>query len=79
MQISVTQFRARCSTLIREVEQSGQPLTITRRGRTVAILRPTLSAGRGGRPWEQLRSLGGEVHAAPGESVLTEADFAAAR
>lgn len=36
MDISVTDFKARCLDLIRKVEKSGKPVTIRRRGKTVA-------------------------------------------
>jgi len=79
MQIPVTQFRARCAELLRSVETRGRPITITRRGRTVAVLAPAPGPGNIARPWEWLRGLGGEVRAAPGESVLRDGDFAARR
>ncbi|MGH8133183.1 MAG: type II toxin-antitoxin system Phd/YefM family antitoxin [Steroidobacteraceae bacterium] len=79
MDISVTHFKARCLELIRRVERSGQPVTIKRRGRTVARLEPAGSRAGGLKPWEQLRALGGAVHAAPGESVLKDEDFEALR
>jgi prevent-host-death family protein len=79
MQISVAHFRARCAELIHQVENSGKPLTITRRGRAVAVLEPIPGPAGAARPWEWLHSLGGEVHAAPGESVLRDGDFEAMR
>lgn len=79
MDISVTDFKAHCLDLIRKVEKSGQPVTIKRRGKTVARLEPARSPDDGLKPWEQLRALGGRVHAAAGESVLRDGDFKAAR
>jgi prevent-host-death family protein len=79
MDISVTDFKARCLELIRKVEKSGTPVTIKRRGKSVARLEPAGSPKAQLRPWEQLRALGGEVHAAPGESVLKDEDFEAMR
>lgn len=79
MDISVSDFKARCLDLIRRVEKSGRPITIKRRGRTVARLEPARSLDAGLKPWEQLRALGGEVHAAPGESVVKDRDFEALR
>ena len=43
MDISVTEFKQRCLELIRRVERTGRPVTITRRGRTVARLQPPLA------------------------------------
>ena len=79
MDISVTDFKARCLDLIRRVERTGKPLTIKRRGKTVARLEPARSLDPGLKPWEQLRVLGGEVHAAPGESVIKDEDFESLR
>jgi len=79
MDISVTDFKARCLDLIRLVERTGKPLTIKRRGKTVARLEPARSFDPGLKPWEQLRVLGGEVHAAPGESVIKDEDFESLR
>lgn len=81
MDISVTEFKQRCLEVIRDVEQSGRPVAITRRGKVVARLRP--SARRAGKhalkPWEELQALGGKLLAEPGESVLRDEDFEALR
>ena len=81
MDISVTEFKHRCLEIIRRVEKSGRPVAITRRGRVVARLQPppATQMGAGMKPWEQLRALGGRLHAAPGESVLRDEDFEALR
>ena len=81
MDISVTEFKHRCLELIRDLEKTGRPITITRRGKTVArLVAPALSApGDAMKPWEKLRSLGGKVHLEPGESVLRDEDFDALR
>jgi antitoxin (DNA-binding transcriptional repressor) of toxin-antitoxin stability system len=77
MDISVTHFKARCLDLIRKVEKSGKSVTIKRRGKIVARLEPASSEGAEKRPWEQLRALGGSVHATPEESVLDDSAFEA--
>jgi prevent-host-death family protein len=81
MDISVTLFKQHCLEIIRRVERSGRPVAITRRGKVVARLQPPGPAaqGRGVKPWEQLRSLGGRLLAAPGESVLKDEEFEALR
>lgn len=80
MDISVSEFKQRCLEIIRQVEKSGQPVAITRRGRVVARLQPPLRAGAQDlKPWEQLRGLGGRLLAEPGESVLRDEDFEALR
>jgi len=38
--VAATQFKADCLRLIEEMERDGQPVTVTRRGRPVAILSP---------------------------------------
>lgn len=79
MDISVTQFRANCLELIRRVETGGEAIDIKRRGKVVARLAPPPSAAQGPRkPWERLRG-SGELFAEPGESVLDESEFEAAR
>lgn len=58
MDISVTDFKARCLDLIRRVETSGKPVSIWRRGRVVARLVGASSPEKGLRPSERLRALG---------------------
>lgn len=81
MDISVTEFKHRCLEVIRRVEKTGQPVTITRRGKVVARLAPSSAAGVGDsrKPWERLRELGGRLLAEPGESALKDEDFTASR
>lgn len=79
MDISVTQFRAKCLKLIRSVENGGPSVDIKRRGKVVARLAPppaTLQRSR--KPWEQLHG-SGELLASPEESVIHEDDFEASR
>jgi antitoxin (DNA-binding transcriptional repressor) of toxin-antitoxin stability system len=79
MDISVTQFRARCLRLIRRVEVGGEPVDIKRRGKVVARLTPPPSAARQTqKPWERLRG-SGQLLGAPGETVLHAGDFEASR
>jgi prevent-host-death family protein len=81
MDISVTLFKQHCLEIIRRVERSGKPVAITRRGKVVARLQPPgpPAHGQGVKPWERLRSLGGRLLAAPGESVLQDEEFEALR
>jgi antitoxin (DNA-binding transcriptional repressor) of toxin-antitoxin stability system len=79
MDISVTQFRTNCLQLIRRVETGGESVNIKRRGKVVARLAPPpATSHKSHKPWERLRG-SGELLAAPGESVLREKDFKAAR
>lgn len=74
MDISVTEFKQRCLELIRRVEATGKPVTITRRGKAVAQLEPAPVAAAGVRPWERLR--GRAVwRAEPGERFISESDL----
>jgi prevent-host-death family protein len=81
MAISVTKFKNSCLDVIRRVETTGQSVSITRRGKVVARLAPSFQASQGvdAKPWQQLRALGGELLAEPGESVIREEDFEALR
>ncbi len=36
--VSATEFKAKCLAYLDEIEQHGQPITITRRGHPVAVL-----------------------------------------
>ena len=38
--VNATEFKAKCSAYLDEVEQHGGPITILRRGRPVAVLGP---------------------------------------
>jgi antitoxin (DNA-binding transcriptional repressor) of toxin-antitoxin stability system len=79
MDISVTQFRAKCLELIRRVEIGGEAVDIKRRGKVVARLAPPPAVGEPSRkPWERLRG-SGDLLAGPGESVLHEREFEASR
>lgn len=81
MDISVTDFKHRCLEIIRSVEKTGKPVSITRRGKVVARLQPSAAmAGAGAlKPWERLRAMGGRLLARPEESVLRDEDFEALR
>jgi prevent-host-death family protein len=81
MDISITEFKHHCLEIIRELERTGQPVTITRHGRIVArLVAPSLiPAGDTMKPWERLRAIGGRLLAEPDESVLRDEDFDALR
>ena len=81
MAISVTEFKNTCLEVIRRVEKTGQPVSITRRGKVVARISPALaaSADRKLPPWEQLRAMGGRLIAKPHESAVRAKDFDALR
>jgi prevent-host-death family protein len=52
MKISASEFKAKCLSILDEVEATGKAVTITKRGRAVAELTP---ASRSARPWLKLR------------------------
>jgi len=79
MDISVTEFKAHCLDLIRQVEDSGKSITIRRRGKVVARLEPAGSGSGQGKPWEELRALGGRTQIKPNESAWADKDFEALR
>ncbi len=79
MDISVTNFKARCLDLIRQVEESGKAITIRRRGHVVARLEPAGGGSGEGKPWEELRALGGRTEVKANESVWADKDFEALR
>jgi len=75
MDISVTQFRAHCLELIRQVQNGGEVVEITRHGKPVARLTPPAD-GRSEqqRPWQKLRD-SGALDVEPEESVLDAGAF----
>jgi prevent-host-death family protein len=81
MDISVTEFKARCLDLIRQVEKGGEPVIIKRRGKIVAQLEPPKKSEQELSPWERVRAevAGTMCHFEPGESVLHDEDFEALR
>jgi antitoxin (DNA-binding transcriptional repressor) of toxin-antitoxin stability system len=79
MDISVTNFKAHCLDLIRQVEADGKAITIRRHGRVVARLEPASDPLGPGKPWEQLRAWGGRTQLKASESVWADNDFQALR
>jgi prevent-host-death family protein len=81
MAISVTDFKNSCLDVIRRVEKTGRAISITRRGKVVARISPSLAAAekQAMSPLEQLRSMGNRLLAEPGESVVQDKDFEALR
>lgn len=75
MDISVTEFKQRCLELIRRVEATGKPVSITRRGKVVAQLDPPpMASVQGTKPWERLRGRGRWL-ADPGETFISPKDI----
>ena len=80
MDISVTEFKHRCLEIIRQVEKTGHPVAIKRRGKVVARLQPSsaFDAATAARPWERLRGSATCLFD-PEDSVFKEKDFKALR
>lgn len=72
--VSVTEFKAHCLDMIRQVEKAGKSVDLLRRGKVVARLVPMASAAQGTPAWLRLRGQGSLLAAAE-ESVLDENDF----
>jgi len=78
--ISITEFKRRCYEIVRHVEESGEAVSITRRGRIVARIAPSLrSPSSVKEPWKRLCALGGKLMVGPEESSLRDEDFKANR
>ena len=76
--VSVTEFKAHCLDVIRQVEQDGTAIDLTRHGKVVARLVPTPPTAQGVAPWLRLRG-SGRLSGAPEMSVLDRAEFDALR
>jgi prevent-host-death family protein len=55
MQMTATEFKAKCLAAIDRVRERGEPIVITKRGRIVASLVP--AGDRDERPWARLRGM----------------------
>lgn len=76
--VSVSEFKAHCLDMIRQVERAGTAVDLVRRGKVVARLVPSAAATQGTPTWTRLRGRGA-LAAAAEESVLEAADFDALR
>ena len=72
--LSASEFKAKCLACLGEIEQSGEPITITRRGRPVAVLGPARHAvPKSPRDtWARKGRIVGDI-VSPGMSALWEA------
>ena len=76
--ISVTEFKARCLDMIRQVERGDGSVDQTRHGKVVARLVPTTQSQEVTPTWLRLRG-SGVLHAQPEESGLDADEFDALR
>ncbi|TRZ55756.1 MAG: type II toxin-antitoxin system Phd/YefM family antitoxin [Rhodocyclaceae bacterium] len=74
--VSVSEFKAHCLDMIRQVEKAGAAVDLVRHGKVVARLVPTTSAPRGTPAWLRLKGRGVLTGSAE-ESVLEEREFEA--
>jgi len=51
--VAATEFKAKCLALIDQVHDTRKPITITKRGKAVAVLQPV--AEEDAKPWLKLR------------------------
>lgn len=72
MDISVTEFKAKCLALIEQVNRSGEILTITKRGKQVAELRPLRE--HKSTPWSRLEGSVSE-YIDPFEPSVSDSDI----
>jgi prevent-host-death family protein len=76
MVISITDFKTHCLRVLREVEETHEPIEVSRQGhvrfRIVPVRKPEVPA------WKRLHQ-SGILKARPDESVLSDSDFEASR
>lgn len=72
--VNVTEFKAHCLDMIRQVEKAGTAVDLVRHGKVVARLVPTSATSRGTPAWLRLRGCG-LLDVAPDESVLNNDAF----
>jgi prevent-host-death family protein len=53
VKIAASEFKARCLAILDRVHDTGEPVTITKRGRVVATLQP--AGDQDEKPWVRLR------------------------
>ncbi len=77
MQVSVSEFKSKCTKFIRDVADLNQTIEITKRGKIVAIVTPPTALNKID-PYEFLDCLGGTVTYAPDwDQPLGEEDWEA--
>ena len=76
-QIGAAEFKAHCLRILDEVERSGEPVTITKRGRAVAEVKPvTEEAQAGDKPPLEFGFLKGSVtFLTKGDDLSSPLDF----
>lgn len=72
MKMTATEFKAKCLKVLDEVNQTGQPLEISKRGKVIAVVTPPPRK----QPWKALRGKG-RFSGDPFEPVLAENEIEA--
>ena len=67
MQMTATEFKAKCLKVLDQVHQTGEPLEISKRGNVIAVLIPPPR----NQPWKALRGKG-RISGDPFAPVLGE-------
>lgn len=75
MEIAAAEFKAKCLAILDQVHESGESVTITKRGKVVARLVP---AGEAERPWRRLERTA-EWHGDPLAPAVAESDIESLR
>ncbi len=53
--VLISEFKAKCVGMLKQVQKSGQPLTVTLRGRPIARVEPVVQHQAGKRPLGTMR------------------------
>jgi len=78
--VGIAEFKANCTRLLRELEQDGEPITVTKRGKPVAVLGPARK--QQSRPSSiigMLKNAAYRFDADPGEPACDPEDWEALR
>ena len=71
--IKASVFKARCLAILDQVERTGEPVAISKRGRIVARLVPPVAAGKARYPQHALRGAGRTIGDVIGPVLPAEA------
>lgn len=76
--VGMAEFKANCTRLLRELEQDGEPITVTVRGKPVAVVKPPETLPRKLEPvFGMLRSDRYRFDADPSEPAVDPAEWEA--
>jgi len=71
--VPATECKAKCLKLIDQVHDTGQPITITKRGKVVATLQP--AGDEDEKPWLKLRDRGKYSYKNPFKPAVDPSDW----